>query len=99
VEAVKQPYEIIQIPYLTEKAGHQQELLNKVAFKVDVNANKIEIKQAVEKIFNVKVSSVRVMNYQGKVKRVRFRSGSRAAWKKAICTLQPGSTIDFLGSK
>ena len=96
---MKHPYEIIQVPYLTEKAGHQQELLNKVAFKVDPRANKIEIKQAIEKIFNVKVSTVRVMNYQGKVKRVRFRAGSRPAWKKAICTLKPGSTIDFMGSK
>lgn len=96
---MKQPYEIIQIPYLSEKAGHQQELFNKVSFKVDARANKIEIKQAVETIFNVKVASVRVMNYMGKVKRVRFRSGSRPSWKKAICTLRPGSVIDFMGSK
>ena len=70
---------------------------NKYAFKVDVNAEKIEIGKAVEELFNVKVASVNVMNYSGKAKRAgrSNKMGHRADWKKAIVTLAEG-TIEII---
>jgi large subunit ribosomal protein L23 len=88
---MKDPYQIIQTILVTEKGTHLQEALNQYAFKVARGANKIEIRQAVEKLFNVKVAGVNVMNRQGKRKRVRSaRVGKRPDWKKAIVTLKEG---------
>jgi large subunit ribosomal protein L23 len=88
-------YDIIQEPLITEKITKQQEKLRKYAFQVHPNANKKEIKSAVEKIFNVHVTGVHVMNSMGKWRRVRYQPGKTADWKKAIVTLKEGEKIDI----
>ncbi len=87
---------VIKKPCLTEKGMTLQEMHNQVVFKVDPAANKLEIKQAVETIFNVTVADVRTCNVVGKKKRMGKHSGQRASWKKAIVNLAAGSKIDFL---
>ena len=93
---MKNIYEIIKRPILTEKTTIQKEEANKITFEVDRRANKIEIKQAVEKIFKVKVVDVNTMMVRGKVKRVGKFKGKRPDWKKAVVTLKPGEQIPFL---
>ena len=86
-------YEDILIePVLTEKANMLREQ-NKYTFKVLPSADKIQIKEAVRRLFNVKVLSCTVMNVRGKEKRVRGKLGKTSAWKKAIVKLAPGETI------
>jgi large subunit ribosomal protein L23 len=75
----------------------QKEAGRVVAFEVSIDANKIEIKQAVEKAFNVKVENVNTALVAGKVKRVGRNFGKRSNWKKAYVTLAEGSNIDFFG--
>ena len=87
--------EILRLPLITEKSTHAKEELRTVAFKVARDANKIEIKDAVEKIFKVKVESVRTANFHGKKRRQGRYTGRRADWKKAYVTLQKGQSIDF----
>lgn len=92
--------EIILIkPLLTEKILRLQEERGKYAFHVARDANKIEIKKAVEKKFGVQVAKVHTINVKGKSKRMNTRRGltrgKRADWKKAIVTLREGQTIDF----
>mgnify|MGYP001231972399 FL=1 len=89
-------YAVIIAPLITEK-NNDLAGLKKYAFKVASKARKIEIAQAVEKLFNVKVASVNVMNYNGKPKRVgkTNRVSSRDNWKKAVVTLSEGS-IDLM---
>ena len=89
-------YEVIKRPILTEKTTSQKEESNQITFEVDQRANKIEIKQTVEKIFKVKVVDVHTMTVQGKVKRLGRFSGKRSDWKKAIVTLKPGEQVPFL---
>lgn len=93
---MKNLYNIIKKPCLTEKGMTLQEMNNQVVFKVDPAANKFEIKQAVETVFNVTVADVRTCNVVGKKKRMGKHMGRRASWKKAIVNLAEGSTIDFL---
>jgi large subunit ribosomal protein L23 len=88
-------YEIIKRPLITEKTSIQKELFNKVTFEVDRRANRIEIKQAIETVFNVRVSSVKTMQITGKTKQRGRITGKRRDWKKAIVTLRPGERIDF----
>lgn len=89
-------YDIIKRPCLTEKANMLQETESKVIFKVDRRANKIEIKKAVESLFNVTVTKVATANMTGKRKRVGARSsGITSNWKKAYITLSEGK-INFL---
>ncbi|BCO09969.1 50S ribosomal protein L23 [Desulfolithobacter dissulfuricans] len=89
-------YDVIKSPCLTEKASLAQELHGKVVFKVHPEANKIEIKRAVEELFDVKVSSVRTARMRGKKKRVGIKSVGRTSdWKKAYITLSEGE-INFL---
>lgn len=88
-------YKIIRRPLITEKSTLQKELHNQLAFEVDRRANRIEIKNAVERIFKVKVENVRTMNYEGKRKRLGRTEGRRRHWKKAIVTLKPGEKIEF----
>ena len=90
---MKNTHEVIKHMMRTEK-GSNMLVDNKYIFKVDRRANKIEIKNAVENIYNVKVSSVNLMNVKGKKKRVRFREGLTSAWKKAIVTLKPDNRIE-----
>jgi large subunit ribosomal protein L23 len=88
-------YSIIKKPHVTEKTSLGSDTSNTVAIVVDRDANKIEIKQAVETLFKVKVDDVRTVNVAGKVKRVGKHSGKRPNWKKAYVTLQKGQSIDF----
>lgn len=82
----KAPQDIILTPVITEKSASVIDE-GKYTFKVAVNANKTEIKDAVEKLFNVKVTSVNVTNYDGKVKRQRYTFGRTPAFKKAVVTI------------
>lgn len=88
-------YDIIKSPLITEKTTIQKEASNQISFKVSRMANRIEIKRAVENIFNVKVSGVRTMQVKGKTKQRGRIIGKRKNWKKAIVTLMPGERIDF----
>ena len=93
---MKNVYEVIKRPILTEKSTIQKEQSNQVSFEVDRRANKIEIKQAVEKLFKVDVITVNTMTVKGKVKRMGRFTGKRPDWKKAIVTLKEGQTLPFL---
>jgi len=89
-------HNIVKCPCLTEKASRLQEADGAIAFKVDPRANKIEIGQAVEQLFDVKVAAVRTTMVRGKKKRVGLKSVGRTSdWKKAYITLSEGE-IDFL---
>jgi large subunit ribosomal protein L23 len=88
-------YNIIKRPLRTEKSVADGEATNSYHFEVDLRANKIQIKKAVERHFNVKVQDVRTIVRKGKTRRVRFRLGRTKDWKKAVVTLKEGSTIDF----
>ena len=90
---------IIVKPLVTEKMSTLQEIENKVAFIVDWEANKIEIRKAVEEKFSVKVDKVATIRMQGKLKRMGRFQGNRPHWKKAIVTLADGFTIDFFEGK
>jgi large subunit ribosomal protein L23 len=89
-------YDIILKPKISEKQMRLHETENKAVFRVNKKANKIEIKKAVEKIFDVKVENVTTMNCKGKKKRLGRYEGKRPDWKKAIVKLKEGSKIDFL---
>lgn len=86
-------------PHISEKSHLIAERANQVAFKVRTDATKSEIKAAVEKLFEVSVSGVTVVNQDGKVKRRGRGFGRRAAFKKAYVSLAAGSEIDFLGAE
>ena len=87
-------YSVIKKPLVTEKSTVARDEGNKYIFEVDRRATKIEIRNAVEKIFKVKVLNVRTMNFVGKKKRLGRVIGSRNDWKKAVVTLAPGSSIE-----
>jgi large subunit ribosomal protein L23 len=89
---------VLQGPHLSEKS-HIAAERNQIVFKVRTDANKREIKKAVELLFEVKVEGVTVANYQGKNKRHGQTEGRRVAWKKAYVRLAEGSSIDFLGGE
>ena len=95
---MKPLHQIIKKPLVTEKSSLQKDAGQVVAFEVALTANKVEIKQAVEKAFNVKVAGVNTCVVAGKVKRVGRNSGKRPNRKKALVTLAEGSTIDFFGA-
>ncbi|MGO9146689.1 MAG: 50S ribosomal protein L23 [Desulfomonilia bacterium] len=86
---------ILKRPLVTEKGTTLREKDNKVVFSVAKDANKIEIKQAVEELFNVHVEDVKTMVMKGKIKRWGYRPYQRSDWKKAIVTLKAGETIEF----
>ena len=87
-------YEVIRGPVITEKSTRGSEW-NQVTFRVALNASKGEIKEAVEKLFDVKVSAINTLRLKGKTKRFRGREGRRPDIKKAMVTLAEGSTIDI----
>jgi large subunit ribosomal protein L23 len=87
------PYQIIKKPIITEKGSILREKNNKYVFEVDMRANKIEIKKAIEKIFGVKVIKVNTLIQHGKPRRVRLVPGRRSDFKKAIVTLKEGDII------
>ena len=84
---------VLKLPVITEKSTHVKENLRTVAFRVLRDANKIEIKDAVEKIFKVKVQSVRTAIFHGKKRRQGRYSGRRPDWKKAYVTLKQGEKM------
>ena len=88
-------HEVIVRPVVTEKSTEQLDKNGAYSFVVARDANKVEIADAVERLFNVKVKSVRTMQYRGKERRVGRHVGRRAAWKKAIVTLREGDTIEI----
>lgn len=88
-------YEVLRRPIVTEKSGLQSEHLHRYTFEVDVRANKRQIKEAVERAFNVKVEAVNVINMRGKVRRLGKKLGWTKDWKKAVVTLVPGQSIQF----
>jgi large subunit ribosomal protein L23 len=89
------PYEVIKKPMITEKSTIQKEASNQVCFEVDRRANRVEIRQAVEKLFSVRVADVRTMQVKGKVKQRGRIVGKRRDWKKANVKLMPGEKIEF----
>ena len=92
---MKNLYAVIRRPIITEKGNIQKEENNKVTFEVHPDANKQEIRAAIEKIFRVRVLNVCSMNQRGKIKRVGRFMGKRRNWKKAIVTLGPDDQIEF----
>ena len=93
---------IIKKPVITEKMTAISEKLNRYAFIVDVRANKLQIKQAVQELYGVQVAAVNTMRYDGKLKsrytKAGLVEGKRDAFKKAIVTLAKGETIDFFSN-
>jgi len=92
---MKDPREIIIRPIVTEKVTAARESTNTVCFEVARHANKIEIRHAVEQLFGVKVSHVRVMNQHGKLRRYGRFTGRRPDWRKAYVRLLGDKTIEF----
>jgi large subunit ribosomal protein L23 len=92
---VRDPRSIILKPLVTEKGSRLREAGNKYLFQVARDANRIEIKQAVKAIFNVKVRDVKTIVVHGKIKRMGMFSGKRPDWKKAVVTLEEGQSIDL----
>ena len=93
---MKDVRQVILRPLMTEKSTLLKENQNQVLFKVAPGANKVEIRQAVERIFNVKVRDVRTMVMEGKLKRMGKHQGKRPSWKKAVVSLRPGHKIDLV---
>lgn len=89
-------YDVILEPLITEKSTGQNEKEGKYTFRVHPEANKNSVKEAVEKIFNVHVTKVNTNVIPGRWKRVRFRPGMTAEWKKATVTLKEGEKIELI---
>ena len=87
---------VVVRPLMTEKSMRLKDERNSVTFQVVPDANKVEIRQAVEAIFNVKVSAVRTSTVEGKLKRMGQHQGRRPSWKKAMVTLAPGHKIELV---
>jgi large subunit ribosomal protein L23 len=92
---VERMHQIILAPVISEKATRVAEKRNQAVFKVLRDAEKAEIKEAVEKLFNVKVSGVRTLNVKGKNKRFGQSTGRRSEWKKAYVSLAAGQELDL----
>ena len=88
--------DVIKKPLVTEKGMYLIETKNSYPFMVNPKANKVQIRDAVEKIFQVKVKKVRVLNKKGKKKRLGYKGGETSDWKKALVTLVEGNTIEFI---
>jgi large subunit ribosomal protein L23 len=92
-------YDVVKRPIISEKSTALAEVAGRYVFEVSVQANKQEIRDAVQKLFNVKVSKVHTMIMQGKMKRVGRFETKRSNWKKALVTLAEGQKIDFFQTK
>ena len=88
-------FNVLRAPHVSEKAARLQEVSNQYVFEVDAHATKTEVKAAVEKMFNVNVERVTVVNSKGKVKAFKGREGSRNGARKAYVRLREGQTLDF----
>lgn len=96
VRRMKDEYDIVRYPILSEKGTRLSEEENKYIFRASRRANKIEIKLAIEKLYKVRVKDVNTMNVRGKKKRMGMVVGKRPDWKKAIVTLEEGETLSFV---
>ena len=90
-----EPYQVVKKPLITEKGTGQNETLNQYAFQVHGGANKQQIREAIETIYEVRVLKVRTMKRHGKVRRYRYTRGRTASMKKAVVTLHPDDHIDL----
>jgi len=90
---IKSPYQILKKPVITEKSVDARERARTLCFQVDPHATKVEIREAVQTLFKVKVDSVRTAIYHGKTRRRGRTVGRRPDWKKAFVKLQPGEKI------
>ena len=91
-------FKVLLGPHVSEKATVLADSKKQFVFKVATDATKLEIKKAVESLFDVKVAAVNTLNVQGKTKRTARGLGKRNDWKKAYIALQPGQDLDFSGS-
>jgi len=89
-------YDVIKKPLITEKAVSLKEDQNQVVFSVHPQANKVQIKEAVEELFEVKVKDVKTMNFKGKKKRFGLTLGRRDDWKKAVVMLEEDQKLEFV---
>jgi large subunit ribosomal protein L23 len=94
---MKDIYQVIKGPLITEKSTRNREQINQYAFIVDRRANKAEIKEAIEKLFKVKVAEVHTQNMRGKPRRFRQFRSREPHWKKAWVTLKEGTIEIFQG--
>ena len=94
--SIERLYHIIREPILTEKGTDDTADRNAYHFRVPVDANKIEIRQAIERLFSVKVKAVNTLRVLGKVRRRGYVAGQTPDWKKAMVTLHEGNTIEIL---
>ena len=90
-------YQIILTPHISEKTAIAAEMEERHTFRVANDASKLEVRKAVEKLFDVNVKSVQILNVRGKTKRFGASEGKRSDWKKAIVRLAEGQDIDFTG--
>lgn len=90
-----EPHQIVLRPLVTEKGVHRAERNNQYAFEVNPLADKLQIRDAIQSLFDVTVVKVRTQSRKGKPRRYRFRYGSTKSWKKAIVTLREEDRIDF----
>ncbi|MCF6767969.1 50S ribosomal protein L23 [Thiotrichales bacterium 19S11-10] len=92
-------YQVILGPHVSDKAFESADEGRKIVFKVSTNANKLEIKKAVEQLFEVKVDGVKTVNVKGKPRRFGRITGRTKDWKKAYVTLQEGFDINFMNAE
>lgn len=89
-------HEVVRRPLITEKSSLQKELFDKYAFEVNSDANKNQIREAIEALFKVHVTDVKTICVRGKYRRVGRNMGKRSNWKKAIVTLKKGEKIEWV---
>ena len=89
---------VLIAPHISEKTTNLNEKNKQIAFRVRPDSNKVQIKKAVEKLFNVKVSAVKTVSVKGKKKRAGMRTGTTKDWKKAYIILSEGQDIDLMGA-
>lgn len=87
-------FDVVRRPRITEKTVHLQNKLDTYTFEVHPDANKVQVRQAVEELFKVKVKKVTTVNCRGKRRRTRLSTGTTPAWKKAYVTLAQGERIE-----
>jgi len=90
-------YQVLLAPHVSEKTATAAEMEGRHTFRVSRDATKIEVRKAVEKLFDVTVRSVQMVNVPGKTKKFGSKEGKRSDWKKAIVRLAEGQDIDFMG--
>jgi large subunit ribosomal protein L23 len=94
-ESMLESHQVLLRPLVTEKGMHRSTRNNAYAFEINKLATKVDVRRAVEELFEVKVTGVRIQNRRGKPRRSKFRQGQTRDWKKAIVTLDAEHRIDF----